>query len=162
MLLVAKINKKTTLHLVQLKKFLFLLRLFKNYTNSLNINTMKKTLMIALAGVMLFAFTQCGGNKGSKEFQDNNALFEKLEKAINDSQTCDELEDAALNILFSSLAVEEYAEEDKMTEAEQAEIEKLGEKLEKAMEAKVAKLGCEEENEEPVEETIEETVEEVQ
>ncbi len=139
-----------------------MLRLFKNYTNSLNINTMKKTLMIALAGMMLFAFTQCGGNKGSKEFQDNKALFEKLEKAINDSQTCDELEDAALNILFSSLAVEEYAEEDKMTEAEQAEIEKLGEKLEKVMEAKVAKLGCEEENEEPVEETIEETVEEVQ
>ena len=162
LLLVAKIIKKTTLHLVQLKKFLFLLRLFKNYTNSLNINTMKKTLMIALAGIMLFAFTQCGGNKGSKEFQDNKALFEKLEKAINDSQTCDELEDAALNILFSSLAVEEYAEEDKMTEAEQAEIEKLGEKLEKVMEAKVAKLGCEEENEEPVEETIEETVEEVQ
>ena len=35
---------------------------------------MKKTLIIALAGMMLFAFTQCGGggsSKGSKEFQDN-------------------------------------------------------------------------------------------
>ena len=73
-----------------------MLRIFKNHINYLNINTMKKTLMIALAGMMLFAFTQCGGNKGSKEFEDNKAMFEKLEKAINDSQTCDELEDAAL------------------------------------------------------------------
>ena len=127
---------------------------------------MKKTLMIALAGMMLFAFTQCGSdNKGSKEFQDNKALFEKLEKAIDESQTCDELEDAALTILLSGLAMEEYADEDKMTEAEKAEMEKLGEKLEKIMEAKVAKLGCDDEDEEPVEtpeETTEEPVEEVQ
>ena len=66
---------------------------------------MKKTLMIALAGMMLFAFTQCGGNKGSKEFQDSKALIEKLEKAINDSKTCEELENAALTILFSGMAM---------------------------------------------------------
>ena len=123
---------------------------------------MKKTLMIALAGMMLFAFTQCGGNKGSKEFQDSKALIEKLEKAINESKTCEELENAALTVLFSGFAMEEYAEEDKMTEAEKAELEKLGEKLEKVMEAKVAELGCEEENEETIDETIEEHVEEVQ
>jgi len=121
---------------------------------------MKKTLMIALAGMMLFAFTQCGGNKGSKEFQDNKALSEKFEKAINDAQTCDELQDAVLEVLISGMAVEEYAEEDKMTEAEQAEMEKLGEKLEKLMEAKVARLGCEDEEE--VEEETEQTVEDIE
>lgn len=121
---------------------------------------MKKTLMIALAGMMLFAFTQCGGNKGSKEFQDNKALSEKFEKAINDAQTCDELQDAVLEVLISGMAVEEYAEEDKMTEAEQAEMEKLGEKLEKLMEEKVAKLGCDDEEE--VEEETEQTVEDIE
>ena len=116
--------------------------------------------MIALAGMMLFAFTQCGGNKGSKEFQDNKALSEKFEKAINDAQTCDELQDAVLEVLISGMAVEEYAEEDKMTEAEQAEMEKLGEKLEKLMEEKVAKLGCDDEEE--VEEETEQTVEDIE
>jgi hypothetical protein len=121
---------------------------------------MKKTLMIALAGMMLFAFTQCGGNKESKEFQDNKALTEKFEQAINEAQTCDELQDAVLEVLISGMAMDEYAEEDKMTEAEQAEIEKLGEKLEKLMEEKVAKLGCEDEEE--VEEEIEQTVEDIE
>ena len=127
---------------------------------------MKKTLMIALAGMMLFAFTQCGGNKGSKEFQDSKALIEKLEKAINDSKTCEEMEDAALAVLLSGLAMENYAEEDKMTEAEKAEIEKLGEKLEKVMEDKANKLGCNDKEEveeaiEEIEEAVEEVVEEV-
>ena len=96
-----------------------MLRLFINNINYLNIDTMKKTLMIALAGMMLFAFTQCGGNKGSKEFQDSKAL-----------------------------------------------LEKLSEIFEKAMEAKVAELGCENEEENVVEEEIEEmvddTIEEIQ
>ena len=121
---------------------------------------MKKTLMIALAGMMLFAFTQCGGNKSSKEFQDNKALTEKFEKAINEAQTCDELQDAVLSVLLSGMAMDEYAEEDKMTEAEQAELEKLGEKLEELMQAKVAKLGCEDEEE--VEEETEQTVEDIE
>ena len=127
---------------------------------------MKKTLIIALAGMMLFAFTQCGGNKGSKEFQDSKALIEKLEKAVNESQTCEELENAALTVLFSGIAMEEYAEKDKMTETEKAELEKLGENLEKVMEAKVAKLGCDNEEEslveEEIEEMVDETIEEVQ
>ena len=127
---------------------------------------MKKTLIIALAGMMLFAFTQCGDNKGSKEFQDSKALIEKLEKAVNESQTCEELENAALTVLFSGIAMEEYAEKDKMTETEKAELEKLGENLEKVMEAKVAKLGCDNEEEslveEEIEEMVDETIEEVQ
>lgn len=104
---------------------------------------MKKTLTIALAGMMLFAFTQCGGNsKGSKEFQDSKELLNKLETAVKDAKTCDELKEAALGLLFSGLAAPTYTDEEKMTESEKEEIEKLGKKLEEVMESKVEKLGC--------------------
>ena len=87
---------------------------------------MKKTLIIALAGMMLFAFTQCGGSsKGSKEFQDSKELLNKLETAVKDAKTCDELKDAALGLLFGSFATPTYTDEEKMTESEKAEIEKL-------------------------------------
>ena len=61
---------------------------------------MKKTLLIALAGMMLFAFTQCGGKgtpKGSKEFQDNMELYNRIEKTVKDAKTCDELQEAVLD-----------------------------------------------------------------
>ena len=105
---------------------------------------MKKNLIIALAGFMMFAFTQCGGGKakGSKEFQDSKELIKKFETAVNDAKTCDELQDAALAILFSGLASKDYTYEEKMTEEEKAEIEKLGENLQEVMESKVEKLGC--------------------
>ena len=106
---------------------------------------MKKLLSIAIAGMMLFAFTQCGGNKGSKEFQESKELIEKLETAVKDAKTCDELQEAALAVLLGGLAMSEYAEDEKMTESEKAEIEKLGEKLEEVMENQVKKLGCEDE-----------------
>ena len=112
-------------------------------------NTMKKTLLIALAGMMLFAFTQCGGkgtSKGSKEFQDNKELFDKLEKAVKEAKTCDELQEAALAVLFMGLANDKtYADDEKMTESEKAEIEKLGSKIEEVMNEQVEKLGCDEE-----------------
>ena len=111
---------------------------------------MKKTLLIALAGMMLFAFTQCGnkGAKGSKEFQDNKELFENLEKAITESKTCDELQEAALAVVFMGLAIDKnYPDDEKMTESEKAEIEKLGSKIEELMNEQVEKLGCDEEEE---------------
>ncbi len=112
---------------------------------------MKKTLIIALAGMMLFAFTQCGGGngggskatKGSKEYQDNMELFNKLEKAITDTKTCDELQEAALGVLLVGLAnTQTYSDEEKMTETEKAEIDKLGEKVEEVLEKQAKKLGC--------------------
>ena len=107
---------------------------------------MKKTLLIALAGMMLFAFTQCGGKgtpKGSKEFQDNMELYNRIEKTVKDAKTCDELQEAVLGMLFVGLAKDKsYAEDEKMTEAEKAELDKLGEKLQKVMEDSAKKLGC--------------------
>lgn len=45
---------------------------------------MKKTLMIALAGLMLFAFTQCGSNDSNKN--DSNKEGDKKEKVKNGAQ----------------------------------------------------------------------------
>ena len=106
---------------------------------------MKKTLMIALAGMMLFAFTQCGGGKakGSQEFQDSKELFSKIETAVKDAKTCDELQEAVLAMLFGGLASKDYTDDQKMTDSEKEEIEKLGKKLEEAMESKIKDLGCE-------------------
>ena len=107
---------------------------------------MKKTLLIALAGMMMFAFTQCGGGKtkGSKEFQDSKELIEKLETTVKDAKTCDELQGAVLALIFSELGNKQYTDEEKMTDAEKAEIEKLGKNLQEVIESKSAKLGCDE------------------
>ena len=117
---------------------------------------MKKTLIIALAGMMLFAFTQCGGNggnssgngaKGSQQFKDNMEQYKKVEEAINDAKTCEELGETLLGMLFMSLADDkDYAEEERMTEAEKAELEKYGEKFEELFHKKADKLGCEEDD----------------
>ena len=87
-------------------------RLFTNYLNYLNINTMKKTIIIALAGIMMFAFTQCGGGvSGSKEYQDNMKMYKEVEKTIKNAKTCDELSAALMGMLFMGLADDnEYAD----------------------------------------------------
>ena len=110
---------------------------------------MKKTLMIALAGMMLFAFTQCGGKgnetkpvKGSKEYQETTEMYQTLEKAVKDATTCEELQEAALGLLFSGLASKSYTDEEKMTEQEEKKLEEYVEKLSETIEKKAEKLGC--------------------
>ena len=114
---------------------------------------MKKTLMIALAGMMLFAFTQCGSNdggkvaKGSKEYQDNVELYNQIEKAIKNAKTCDELSDAILTTFLAGLTKDKtYTEEEKMTEEEAAELEKLGDNFKELFEKQAEKLGCEDDD----------------
>lgn len=109
---------------------------------------MKKTLIIALAGILMFAFTQCGGGstKGSKEFQDNMELYKEIEKSVKEAKTCDELGEMVLGVLFMSLSDKDYAEEEKMTEAEKAELEKYGEKFEEIFKKQAEKLGCKEDD----------------
>ena len=106
---------------------------------------MKKTFMIALAGLMLFAFSQCGG--GSKEFQDSKKMINDIEKAINKANSCDELSSAMMGVLMSAMAdKKEYAENEKMTKEEEAKLEELGKNLDKVMEEKAKKLGCDEDD----------------
>ena len=106
---------------------------------------MKKTLIIALAGIMMFAFTQCGGGgSGSKEYQDNMKMYKEVEKTIKNAKTCDELSDALMSMLLMGLADKnEYAENEKMTEAEKAELDKYGKSFEELFKKQADKLGCE-------------------
>ena len=110
---------------------------------------MKKTLMIALAGMMLLAFTQCGGGgvSGSKEYQDNMKMYKEVEKTIKNAKTCDELGEAVMGMLLMGLASNnDYADNEKMTEAEKAELEKYGESFEELFKKQADKLGCEEDD----------------
>ena len=105
---------------------------------------MKKTLMIALAGMMLFAFTQCGGGvSGSKEYQDNMKMYKEFEKNVKDAKTCDELSEALTNLFLMGLADDkDYADNEKMTEAEKAKLDEYGESFEELFQKQAEKLGC--------------------
>lgn len=106
---------------------------------------MKKTLLIALAGMMLFAFTQCGGG-GSKEFKDNKALLDKMEKAVKDANSCDEMESSLFSIAMEAFGNDyNYTDDEKMTENEETELEKLSKKLDDLYTKKAKDLGCDEE-----------------
>ena len=131
---------------------------------------MKKTLMIALVGMMLFAFTQCGGNgkdKGSanetaveetqaveetpstdcsKQFTEMKEGFAELEKVINEATTCEEVEEVAMALVLSNAAIglsDKFADGEKMTAEEQEQFKEMSEKLMKKAEKKAEELGCE-------------------
>ncbi len=131
--------------------------------HQLNINIMKKTLIIALAGMMLFAFTQCGGGKNengkddkaktetktvkaSKQFTEMKEAFDEVEKMIKDTKDCEELKEAAFAVALGALAVElggdEYTAEDKMTEKEKEQFNKIIEDLSNKAQKKAEQLGC--------------------
>lgn len=124
---------------------------------------MKKTLIIALAGMMLFAFTQCGGNKNengkedktkietkstkaSKQFAEMKEAYDEIEKMIKDTKDCEELKEAAFAVALGALAVElggeDYAAEEKMTEKEKEQFNKIIEDLSDKAQKKAEQLGC--------------------
>ena len=86
---------------------------------------MKKTFMIALAGLMLFAFTQCGG--GSKEFQDSKKAIKEQISILKGIKTCEDLEKAEekLEKISDEMDEKEYDEKDQMTPEEKEEFQKL-------------------------------------
>ena len=114
---------------------------------------MKKTLIIALAGMMMFAFTQCGGNgketksvKATKQFTEMKEAFDAVEKMIKDTKNCEELQEAAFSVALGALAVElggdEYTAEEKMTEKEKEQFNKIIEDLSDKAQKKAKQLGC--------------------
>ena len=136
-------------------------RFFTNNINYLNINTMKKTIIIALAGIMMFAFTQCGGGKNengkedkteiksakaTKQFTEMKEAYDEIEKMIKDTKDCEELKEAAFAVALGSLALElggdEYTAEDKMTEKEKEQFNKIIEDLSNKAQKKAEQLGC--------------------
>lgn len=116
---------------------------------------MKKTFIIALAGMMLFAFTQCGGDggtgggvssKSTKQFKETKEAFDEIGKMIKDADNCEDLQEAAFTLVLGSLAVglggDQYTAEEKMTEKENEQIKKLTDDLTKEAEKKAEKMGC--------------------
>lgn len=98
---------------------------------------MKKTFLIALAGMMLFAFTQC--NKGSKEFQDTKAGIKEMTKAVQNAKACEDIE-KAVDEVVKKYADKKYEDKDKMTKEEEEKIKKMTEEMEKVTKETTEKL----------------------
>ena len=120
---------------------------------------MKKTLIVALAGFMMFAFTQCGSGNGNgdnagttssakdtKQFTEVKKAYDEIEKMIKDADDCDKLQEASFTLLLGSLAVglggDQYTADEKMTEKENEQIEKIAENLMEVAKQKAEKMGC--------------------
>jgi hypothetical protein len=101
---------------------------------------MKKALIIALAGFIMIAFTQCGSS-GSPEFKDTMNYLKKAEKAMKSAKTCEEL-DAATDLFWEGSGDKQYAKEDEMTEEETLKAFEYLEKVGKVYDELTEKFGC--------------------
>lgn len=111
---------------------------------------MKKSFLIALVGILFFALTSCGdstkSNGESKEFAEAKAFIQKYNKAFDEAQSCEgldelveKMEDEAWN-----LNSDNYEEADRITDAEETELQKLALSWIETISKKVEELGCEE------------------
>ncbi len=102
---------------------------------------MKKTLLIAMVGIVLMAFTSCTP-KSTKQFNESKATLEQLQQQVEAVTTCEELQLATdgVNGLTNSTVV--YADNEKMTAEEQATFTQMLDSLNVKMQAKFAELGC--------------------
>ncbi len=94
----------------------------RHYISNQTLINMKKILIIALAGLMMLAFTQCGGESGTKQFKDMKKAIISQTKAVKNAKSCDELHD----IGNDPVDMKEYSKEEQMTKEEYAELEKIG------------------------------------
>lgn len=121
---------------------------------------MKKTLLIALAGLMMFAFTQCGDDnngskkegeetiKGTKEYVTWKKAYEEAIKVVNGIEDCmdvykaeDKFKEIFKEADYGDVHHDEvYEEKDRMTDKEREELLELEKELEKLIEKKSA--GC--------------------
>ena len=123
---------------------------------------MKKSLLIALVGIVFFALASCGESKPkeSKEFSDAKAYIEKYVKAFTDATSCDEIESLSEQMETEAwtLASQNYEENEKMTEVEEKTLTKIAENWVEVIQKKVDELGCEDVDEDVVEEAVVEEV----
>jgi hypothetical protein len=112
---------------------------------------MKKSLLIALVGFLFFAMTSCGdstkANKESKEFAAAKAYIEKYDKAFQNAQTCEELEDLVEQMEEDAEGLDSsnFAEEDRITDDEEDALKDLVMGWLETIQKKVNELGCDEE-----------------
>lgn len=99
---------------------------------------MKKTLILALATIIVMALASCGGNsnkkandngeatetsvkldgKGTLQFQECKAVYAQLEKDLKKAKTCEELKATLLSVFDNLPLLKEYPEGQSMTEEE--------------------------------------------
>lgn len=132
---------------------------------------MKKTLLIAFAGVMMFAFTQCGpkdsnGSKnrqndseenaeeaeeveGSQEYVDFMKAAKEYESQLKKARCCEDLVEAEKALERSNWfrkTINNSYEEEKMTSREQDKFERRADEIEELLDELIKEYGCEEES----------------
>lgn len=95
----------------------------------------------------LFAFTQCGSLKVSKEYNDVSNLLKECEKSVKKASSCEDLENATFDLAMGILSLKEYKGKDKMNEKEEKELLKQTDRIQTLYNIKTSALGCEEEEE---------------
>lgn len=108
---------------------------------------MKKTLLIALAGMTLLFFPQCSSLKVSKEYKDVTNVLKNCEKRIADASDCDDLENAVFFLTMELNALEDYHGKDLITKKEEEKLSNYADEVQKKYDLKAAKFGCEDEYE---------------
>lgn len=100
---------------------------------------MKKTVLIALAGMMLFSFTQCG----SKEYKAEKAMAKAEKKAIKKAKTCEDLDKNLEKVedeFYEKYKDVKFEGKQKMTEKEEKKIIELGKEIDKLYDEAEKKL----------------------
>lgn len=119
---------------------------------------MKKTILIAFAGMMLFAFTQCGGESknsesknsqketitGSKEYTEALEALNKYDKALDKLKNCDDLEKALYEFREAKERIwKQYnGSKNEMTEEEAEKFREQEDDVYTKEEEVAGKLGC--------------------
>ena len=109
---------------------------------------MKKTMLLALAGMTLLLFTQCSSLRVSKQYKDINNLLKECEKNVTKASDCEELKDATLYLALGILVLDDYSEKDQMTNKEEEKIMKYADEVQKKYNTKAMVFGCEDEDDE--------------
>ena len=105
---------------------------------------MKKTLFALVMSVIMIGLASCGGsnNGHSKAFNESKKVLDNVMDGIKKATTCDDVDMAAFGIL-GLLGIDGV---ENMPEAEQEELTKITDEMEKVMADKKAELNCKEDD----------------
>ena len=108
---------------------------------------MKKSLLIAIVGIFIFAMASCSGGeqpKESKEFATSKAFLEKYEQAFENAETCEEMEMIAeqMEDEYYLLDEDNFDEKDRMTDSELEMFDSIASDWSFNVAIKYLLLGC--------------------
>ena len=95
-------------------------------------------------------------NPHTKQYQDMKKIIDEYEEAVNKATSCDDLDNAAIKLLVSMLALVEvdYKENELITEQEEKELNAIIDRTDTKIESLKKQWNCPVEEEEPEEELI--------